>query len=238
MNLCLSFPLHRTARHAALALLLVCSSAPAETLRVAVAANFKPTLEEINRLYRAQTGSVVLLSSASTGVLTTQLQHGAPFDIFFAADAQQPALLAAGTRSRTFCYAVGKLALAGGSIEDLAAASMSLAIANPVTAPYGRAALEVISRKEFSTASTRKLVRANNAAQAYQFWHSGAVDLALLPRALAPDDAVNIPAQWHAPIEQHAYIARPSPAVTRYLNWVRSDTVRSLIIEAGYESCP
>jgi len=208
---------------------------------VAVAANFKPTLEALNRRFTADTGIAIRLSSASTGMLATQIRHGAPFDVFFAADAEYAAGVARldlPGAGEPFCYAVGALALAGGALEDLARAEVSVAIANPATAPYGRAALDVLAREAFAPGAGRTLVRGNNVAQAYQFWHGGAVDLALVARAIAPPGAAPVPAAWHRPLQQHALALTADPRAARYLKWIRSDTVRSLIVEAGYEPCP
>lgn len=209
-----------------------------DTIKVAVAANFKHTLETVNADFESRYGHKLLLSSASTGVLYSQILHGAPFDIFFAADAETPAKLASASRTPQ-CYARGSLVLAGGSddLQQLADQARSLAIANPNTAPYGRAALEVLARPEFAAASGRKLVRGSNVVQAFQFWYSGGVDLALVPRSLAPA-AVPIPLAWYRPLEQHVIVLHDSEAVSAYLNWVRSDSVRSLINNAGYEPCP
>jgi len=226
-------------RHLALLLLLLPLSGWAgETVRVAVAANFKHTLAAVSADFERRSGHKVVLSSASTGVLYTQILHGAPFDIFFAADAQTPAKLATPSR-KPRCYARGSLVLAGGSedLRQLADPSLSLSIANPGTAPYGRAAVEVLERPEFATARGRKLVRGSNVVQAFQFWHSGGVSLALVPRSLAPE-AAPIPLAWHQPLEQHVIVLRDKDAVGAYLNWVISDSVRSLINDAGYESCP
>ena len=226
---------------ALLFMLLACPLWASEPVRVAVAANFKRTLEHISQQFQAETGIRVTLSSASTGVLANQIKHGAPFDLFFAADQETPAkLLEWGSGSSTFCYAVGSLVLAGGdgNMAQLSDPRLSLAIANPVTAPYGQAALQVLAREEFNGGKARKLVRGNNVVQAYQFWHSGAVDLALLPRALVPVNATPVPREWHRPLEQHAAVLTRNAAVDAYLNWIRSDTVRSLIIQAGYEPCP
>jgi molybdate transport system substrate-binding protein len=210
----------------------------AETLRVAVAANFKLTLEELSREFETDTGIQILLSSASTGMLANQIQHGAPFDLFFAADISTAQRVASTRKDESFCYAIGRLVLVGGSIDDLAQPDKTLAIANPATAPYGRAAMEVLARAEFRGAETRDLIRGNNAAQAYQFWHSGSTELALVPMALARTNAQPIPANWHTPIEQHAVVIQRSKAAERYLIWLRSDRVRSLISKAGYETCP
>ena len=227
---------------ALLILLLVSPAWGSEPIRIAVAANFKATLAQISTLFEAETGRRVTLSSASTGVLYSQIRHGAPFDLFFAADRETPQKLVADglTQGNAFCYARGSLVLAGGNgaLAQLADPHLSLAIANPVTAPYGSAAMQVLARAEFQTGNARKLVRGTNVVQAYQFWHSGAIDLALLPRAIGPDTATPVPQNWHHALEQQVAVLRRSAAVDTYLNWIRSDTVRSLITNAGYEPCP
>ncbi len=228
-----------------LLLLLACIAAThGATLRVAVAANFKPTLQHISQGFEAKTGHRVLLSSASTGTLVNQISAGAPFDLFFAADrASVTHLGAAGhtAGSPGFCYAVGRLVLAGGDgrLAQLADPTLSLAVANPVVAPYGRAAKEVLARPEFATGAARKLVRGANAAQAFQFWHSGATDLALLPRSLA--DGTEIPADWHAPVEQYAVRlgdGAGDPALDDFLQWLQSEPAQAIIDAAGYRPCP
>ena len=67
---------------------------------------------------------------------------------------------------------------------------------------------------------------------------SGAVDMALLPRALQAAGAVEVPLDWYQPVAQYAVVLNHSAAVDEYLQWLRSDTVRSLITDAGYEPCP
>mgnify|MGYP001826600593 CR=1 FL=1 len=218
---------------------LALPSRAVEPLRIAVAANFRATLESVNARYEQVPGQRIRLSSASTGVLANQLLHGAPFDLFLAADADAPARLRqAEIGKETFCYARGQLALAGGSLPELGEQSLSLAIANPATAPYGRAAQAVLGREEFAAAKGRKLVRGNNVLQAYQFWRSGAVDLALVARSLAPGESTPVPLAWYPVLAQHALVVSDHPALAAYLDWFRSDTVRSLILDAGYQSCP
>ncbi len=231
-------------RLAVLLLMLFAEPSWAEKpLRIAVAANVKPTLENISRQFQDNTGIEVALSSASTGVLATQIEHGAPFDLFFAADREAPLNIMAKQKSQhgnAFCYALGSLALVGGrgSLSALAQPDLSVAIANPATAPYGRAAIEVLARPEFEAGKARKLVRGTNTTQAYAFWHTGAVDLALLPQSIAPATATPIPQEWHQPIAQYAISLVHSSKVDAYLNWIRSDTVRAQITAAGYQPCP
>jgi molybdate transport system substrate-binding protein len=98
--------------------------------------------------------------------------------------------------------------------------------------------MEVLARPEFEAGKTRKLVRGTNTTQAYAFWHTGAVDLALLPQSIAPATATPIPQEWHQPIAQYAISLVHSSKVDAYLNWIRSDTVRAQITAAGYQPCP
>lgn len=212
--------------------------AAAEPLRVAVAANFRATLETINAGFTAQGHAPVVLSSASTGVLATQILHGAPFHLFFAADAESPErLLQAGIGAAPRCYARGQLVLLGGGLDALAQPGQRLAIANPATAPYGRAALEVLARAPYRDAG-QQLVRGNSVLQAYQFWRSGAAPLALVARSLAPVDGVAIPADWHQPLLQQLLVLRDHPVLAAYLEWLGSDRVLNIISEAGYLPCP
>jgi molybdate transport system substrate-binding protein len=225
-----------------LLLAVVPSGHAREPLRVAVAANFRPTLERISARFEARTGHRVLISSASTGALYNQILYGAPFDLFFAADRDRPRRLAERGLGTSECYALGRLVLVGGQgdLAALADPDLSLAIANPDTAPYGTAAMEVLARPEFAGGRGRRLVRGNNVAQAYQFWQSGGTALALVARGLAPGGAV-IPADWHRPLEQHLLVldrGAGREATQAYVEWTRSDTVRSLITDAGYDYCP
>lgn len=228
-------------RSTLLLLMIIQPAIAAETLRVAVAANFKPTLQVISQQFMVATGHTVSLSAASTGVLSSQILHGAPFDILFAADRASTKLIAeSGIGQQPFCYALGQLSLVGGNAElaDLADPSLSLAIANPAAAPYGRAAMQVLERVEFRDAADRKLVRGNNAVQAYQFWHSGSVNLALVPRSLAPVQAVDVPTHWHSPLEQWAIVLKPSATADSYLQWLERSGVKEQINKAGYLPCP
>jgi molybdate transport system substrate-binding protein len=217
----------------------------ADTVRIATASNFKLTAEKINALFEAQSPHKTTLSSASTGIIFSQITHGAPFDIFFAADETSISQLENSKYSapnQGFCYALGTLVLIGSEKpeRDLADPALSLAIANPNTAPYGRAAWEVLQRLQFKAAKDRKLVRANNALQAYQYWYSSAVDLALVPRSLTSNQGTSIPPNWYTAIEQHVVLLKKgedNPAAKDYIRWIRSDKVQTLIQNAGYGSC-
>lgn len=212
---------------------------------VAVAANFKQTAASISEIFEAETGHKVNLSSASTGILHSQITHGAPFDIFLSADNHSPMLLESqgyGVAGHRFCYAHGQLILAGGtgSLNDLGNGTLSLAIANPRTAPYGKAAQEIIQRKEFAAGKNRTLVQANNVVHAYQYLVTGSVDLGLVAQSLTPGKGVAIPESWYTAIEQQALLlgrAEENPAALEYIRFLKGSQARALIANAGYGDC-
>lgn len=221
----------------------------AEVIRIAVAANFKPTLAIINAHFETNTPHTLKVTSASTGAIASQLLQGAPFDIFFAADEAAPQRVAKQketTPKDFFCYARGQLSLIGGNgdLQQLGDPALSIAIANPATAPYGKAAQEVLRKPDYRSGAARKIVRGNNTIQAYQFWHTGSTDLALVPLSLtrttrdnSAGNAITVPAHWHRPIEQYLLVLNHSKAIDAYMKWFRSDTVRTIIEQAGYLPC-
>ena len=163
--------------------LIACLAAPtfakSTQLKVAVASNFVFALTELKgdfeRLYDAE----LLLSSGSTGLLSTQIQRGAPFDVFFAADQANLAKLhqlQLVKQPRT--YATGQLVLwqpteARKSWSAwLAGAPKKLVIAEPKLAPYGAAAQQVIERNGIELKTT---ILANNINQAFHYVDSGNV---------------------------------------------------------------
>jgi molybdate transport system substrate-binding protein len=169
--------------------------APARPLLVAVAANFAPCLDELGALYEAETGVPVHASSASTGVHFAQIVGGAPFDVFLAADARRPRLLAERGLVRgdvVFTYAFGRLVLwrpdgQGGVrracpadslrqiITDiLADDARPLAVAADVHAPYGVAARQALAALELQDLAAERLVSGMSVGQTWQHVATGA----------------------------------------------------------------
>jgi molybdate transport system substrate-binding protein len=216
----------------------------ATTLRVGVAANFRATAEALATEFVAGKSDRIVFSSASTGVLAAQLRSGAPFDLMLAADRERPeALHREGFASgEPRCYAGGTLVLLGAT--DMHAALSDplrrLAIANPATAPYGAAAVEVLARDSFASGAGRRLIRGANVLQAYQYFHSGAADLALVARSLSPDAGIRVPQEWHLPIVQYALINARSeqPELAReFLNYITGSDAANVLSQRGYLPC-
>jgi molybdate transport system substrate-binding protein len=181
---------------------------------VAVASNFLNPLKEIATRYKQDTGDRLILISGSTGKLYAQALHGAPFDVFLAADSKRPALLereGMGVIGTRFTYAIGALVLWGLELgrvqgkESLAQMSKGkLAIANPKTAPYGRAAQQVLESLDFWEKLQPSLVRGENIAQTLQFVATGNAMLGFVAKSQVEDPRFKFKgSHWEVPVDMH-----------------------------------
>ena len=250
--------LGRMLRSATSAVMIIagsCASAFAGEVKVAVAANFAGPMARIAESFAAATGHTALLSSGSTGKFYAQIRSGAPFEVLLAADDETPKrLLAEGhaVAGTNFTYAVGRLVLwsARSDLVDeqgavLQAGSFAhLAIANPKTAPYGAAALQVLKARGLDQTLAARLVTAESVAQAYQFVVTGNAELGFvaLSQLAVPGKAALgsrwlVPAALHQPILQDAVLLQPgatNPAARALLEHLKSAPVRELIRAYGY----
>lgn len=235
-------------------LLWVCSplSFAAQTT-VAVASNFTVTAKALVAEFEAQSGHRVALSFASTGKLYTQILYGAPFDALLAADelrpllAEREGLAVAGSR---FTYARGKLVLA--SVDPALAATSpaalsgsfsggKIALANPATAPYGAAAVEVMQALGVYDALQPRLVRGDNIAQAYQFMvtKNAPLGFVALAQVINNDQASwwQVPEDLYTPLLQDAVLLKRgagNAAAQAFMAFLKSTAARTMIAEYGY----
>ncbi len=237
-------------------ILLPALASAGEPLTVAVASNFRQTARELVTRYEADTGTAIRLSSGSTGALFARISNGAPYDVFLAADAARPALLAEsglGLADTRTTYAIGALVLwsrdpglegldCRDALEETVATR--IAVANPETAPYGRAALQFLENAGILTAANPSLALGENVSQALQFAATGNAQFGIVAAPLLrspalPDGSCNwpVPAELHDPIEQQLIVladAAHPEAAARFAGFLTSDVARSIIAAAGY----
>ena len=228
---------------------LLIAPAHAESVSVAVAANFTKVAEALAPLFRAETGHDVIYSFGATGQLYTQITQGAPFEVFLSADNNRPARAVAdgfGVEGSVFTYAIGSLALYSTSIElgdgktVLEAGDFDkIAIADPATAPYGRAAQEAIEAMGLTEAITPRLVTGENITQTLQFVESGNAELGFVAasQVVGKSGVWIVPADLYGPIRQDAVLLRigeDNPAASAFLDFLRSDTAVAVIEASGY----
>ena len=248
----------------ALVLVLVAASlsgqaAPPASLRIAAAADLQPLLPSLLAGFEKQTGQKAEASFASSATLATQIENGAPFDVFLSADLALPEKIvhdgfaAAGSTARP--YARGALVLWTRNQSGTKALSMqslatpqvrSIAIANPEHAPYGRAAMQALTSLNLLSAAQSKLRTAENIAQAAQFASTGNADVGLisLTSALtlaAQGHYIPVPPTAYAPILQGAVPLRRGAnpqAAAAFLNYLHTPAVAQQLRQGGLEPLP
>jgi molybdate transport system substrate-binding protein len=198
------------------------ADAPSRTLTVAAAANLRFALQEVATRFEAQHRVGLRLVFGSSGLLAAQIEHGAPFDIFFSADESLVSkLVDAGAiaRGTARVYAEGRIALwlpvdspvqeTNWSVAVVDPRVRFLAIANPVHAPYGRAAEEALRATGVHARVRPKIVLSDSVDQVLQLVQSGNADAGILAASLAVAPPVIgtgryrlIPANLHRPIRQ------------------------------------
>lgn len=228
-------------------------SARADTVLLAIAANFTDASKDIIQQFEQISGHTVKASYGSTGKLFAQIDNAAPFDVFLSADeatavkAETAGLAVAGTR---FTYARGKLVLWSAKptlfnngeqfLKDNRYAH--LAIANPQTAPYGAAAQQVLQHIGIWSAVQNKLVQGDSIAQAFQFVATQNAEVGFVAGSQAiawktKGSVWEVPAQFYAPIIQQAVLLKRgenNPAAKLFLEFLKSDQAKSIISQHGY----
>ena len=226
------------------------------TVRVAVAGNFAAPQAELTSLFQTATGVKIESSLGATGQLYAQIVHGAPFDILLAADIERPRLLEEdgfAVNGSRFTYAIGRLVLYAPTWDSVRAGELELhsrrirhlAIANPLTAPYGAAAREVLVRWGLDDEYETRIVRGENIAQAFQFVESGASEAGFVALSHVvsrePQHYWIVPDSLHATIRQDAILmqhGQSNPHARAYLEFLQGDEGRRVIAGFGYSLPP
>jgi len=231
------------------------ASAQTKTLRIAAAADLQPVLPSLIHNFEKSSGSNVEVSYASSATLATQILNGAPYDIFLAANLDFPQKVVAANlaeESVPITYARGSLVLWARhglfhhrlTLQSLTSPTVHrIAVANPVHAPYGAAAMAAIQSLGLKSALQPKLVFAENIAQAAQFGQSGNADCALISKTLAitktmehAGSFVAVPVSAYPPILQGAVVLRNSShkqTALDFLRYMQSPAGRNLLATGG-----
>lgn len=219
--------------------------------KVAVAANFTEAAMEIGALFAESAGHEAVFSFGSTGQLYTQITQGAPFEVFLAADQARPVKTGDEGYSvpdSRFTYATGRLVLFSRSKGRVNGESTlkegnfaRIAVANPVTAPYGAAAVEVMKALGVYDALAAKMVQGNNVAQTYQFVETGNAELGFV--ALSQVAGEDRGSRWAVPEDLHGTIAQDAvllnrgtgnPAASAFVEFLKGPEARAVKKKYGY----
>lgn len=214
-------------------------------------------MPELAAKFEQQTGVRVGVTYESSGNIFSQLQNGAPFDLFFSADMEYPrkleaaGLIVPGTLST---YAVGRIVVwtPGGATLDLPRHGLSalrdsrvqkIAIANPAYAPYGRAAIAALQKAGVYPEVKKKLVFGESISQAAQFVQSGNAQVGILAESLVRSSALKngdvweIPLALYPPLEQAAVVlnsSRDKEKAVSFLQFVKGGDGRTVLAKHGF----
>lgn len=221
-------------------------------LIVAAAANLTSVFGEVGSAFKAKTGLEVSFSFGSTAELAQQITHGAPYDVFAAADVEHiDSLVSSGklVADSQAIYALGQLALwipkgeASGirELKDLAGQQVRyIAVAQPDLAPYGRATIEVLRTTGVWDAVQSKIVYANNISQTRQIAASGNAEAAFTAYSLVLRDSgtvLKIDPHLYQPIKQAVAIVAASSRVAearQFRSFLLGAEGRTILEKAGY----
>lgn len=247
-------------------LALACGAHPASgvsavksEVAIAAAANLTHVVEALNAEFkRRHPNASVNTTVGASGSLFAQIKHGAPFDLYLSADTEYPRQLAQerlGIAESQVVFATGKLVL-WTTRNDLPMTDLTtalthprvrkLALAQPRTAPYGRAAMAVVAQLELTTALTPKIVLGENITQTAQFVDTGSADLGFValsvlraPQARRKGRWIPVPSELHGAVSlQHAAVltrrGAKNPGAHAYLAFLRTPAAARILAEHGY----
>lgn len=231
----------------------------ADEVNVAVASNFKSTLQKISNDFKVATGHDLKISSASSGKIFAQIKHGAPYDVFLSADEKLPDQLVRdklASSESTHIYALGKLVLIANlktsrGCENIISSNRlkHLAIANPEIAPYGLAAKQVLQKLDLWQQLQPRIVMGENAAQTLLFVSTKNADAGFVPQSMLhmalnrgkTMDGVcvwSVPTDMYAPIKQKMVLlnkAKDKSAALMFIQYMQSAAAREIIKASAYD---
>lgn len=223
-----------------------------QSLIIAAASNLTDALAEIGPRFTSKTGIRVVFSFGSTADLAKQIENGAPFDVFAAADTEHveqlelKGLLTPGTRA---LYARGRLVmwlppgnnLKAERIQDITAKEFErIAIAKPDVAPYGRAAVESLRALGIWNEIEARVIYGQNVSQTKQYAATGNAEVAFIPLALVkPGEGsyLEVSEESHRPIDQALGIIKDSTkqaAARQFVDFLLSAEGQEILAKNGY----
>lgn len=229
---------------------------PSNAINVAIATNFTAPMKVIADEFEKDTGNHLILSFSSSGKIYSQINNGAPFDVFLSADSHKPEQLEHDNltvKGSRFTYALGSLVLWSPNSDTVDAngavllknAFHHIAIANPKLAPYGAAAQQVMENLGVWSQQQNKLVQGENIAQTYQFVSTSNAELGFvaLSQVMTNGGSISgsswqVPTELYSPIRQDAVLlakAKENTAALALMDYLKSDKAVAIIKSYGYQ---
>ena len=225
---------------------------------IAAASSLRFVLQDVAEVFTRETGLRVRLSYGSSGNIARQIAQGAPYQLFLSADETYVHDLAAAgwTVDGGRLYAYGRIVLfvaEGSALNQVdfpdgygavfkKPGVYRFAIANPVHAPYGRAARPALSHAKLWTILEPSLLYGENVAQAGQFAASGSADGGIIAQSVAlalasfgKGSYQPIPADWHGPLGQRMVLIKGAgETAQKFYAFMNGEKARELLEQYGF----
>ncbi|RME90743.1 MAG: molybdate ABC transporter substrate-binding protein [Candidatus Hydrogenedentota bacterium] len=224
-----------------------CTPSQDKKILVATASNFYQTVKDLAEKYnQIQKQETIQIIQGSTGKLYAQIVQGAPYSIFFSADAKRVNLLSKQKKGLdSMVYAIGKLSFCThrqklhsyDQLKKWLLAGKPISIANPKVAPYGQAAVQVLQKLKLLPHRKTNVVYGNNVQQAFQFFITKAVQGTFISYSLVKSYPKKIPCYsnleiMHDPIIQKAILLKEQGKP--FWKFLQTDSVKKIIQDYGY----
>ena len=224
---------------------------------VAAASDLTYAMKEIAADFEKSAACSVKVSYGSSGNFQTQIENGAPFDVFFSADIEYPKKLEAlglASPGSTYLYGIGRLILwvrndskldVSKGLEVLRDPSVKkIAIANPEHAPYGRAAEEALRKAGVYDAIKDRLVLGENISQTAEFAETGNADAGILALSLVLSPALKDKGRYfqiadnlYSPIQQGVVVVGASKnqqSARAFLDYIKTPAETAILERYGF----
>jgi len=237
---------------------LLCHSSEAQKITVATAADLQFAMQDMAAQFEKESGKHVEVIYGSSGNFFQQIQNGAPFDMFFSANLDYPKKLEAAGLIQAdsyYQYARGKIVVwvpkdskidVNTGIRALLDPMVKkIAIANPLHAPYGQAAVAAMQKEGIYEKAKDKFVLGENISQTASFVISGSADIGIVALSLAISPNMKdkgryteIPVTEYPPIDQACVILASSKnkeLAQKFLSYVKGAAVSDLLVRYGFD---
>lgn len=239
----------------AVTLWMLTTSAMAETVHLAAAANLRYVMPEIIAEYEKQSENKIAVTYAASGTISNQIKHGAPYQVFLSANSGfiDPLIELGLTQGHPFDYADAQLALFAANHSDIqldeslaglkaylkTSPDKKIAIASPIHAPYGIAARKYMMEQDVWTMVEPYLVQAENAGQLTQFTMTGNVALGFIPFSHAIQPEIQSKGRYlKLPVilpQLGVFTQRAGEPAKDFVAFLASDTAKQRFVEHGFK---
>lgn len=238
-------------------LLISCGSSKKQTpIKVGVAANVQFAFVEIKQAFEKKTGYVIEPIIGSSGKLTSMIEKGAPYAVFFSANMNFPKILFKKKQAVSLprVYARGKLvlwsrkhSLSSQFKENFNSQILKIAVPHPDKAPYGRAAVEALKKSGLFTSIQDKIIYTESVSQANHYIMSKAVDAGFTSFSTVKAPSIKgkgsfalAPAENYSPILQGVVMTaygkkNNAELAQKLINYVLSTEGKAILKKYGYE---